>query len=112
MYVGSRDDRGCQVHVLVGDNPRWQYRLRHVGGLSPSGFEWGYGGQGPSDTALSLLVDALGEDDLVGGHANAGSDARTLARAFEQEIVAQLPRHRDWVLTQAEILAWSEEHLA
>lgn len=29
---------------------------------SPSGFSWGFGGSGPSQLALAILADALGDD--------------------------------------------------
>src|ERR1051326_4717889 len=32
---------------------------------SPTGFEWGYGGSGPSQLALALLTDALGHDEMA-----------------------------------------------
>ncbi|MBT9252140.1 MAG: hypothetical protein KM296_00220 [Brockia lithotrophica] len=33
--------------------------LHHVERHSPTGFEWGYGGSGPADLALSILHDYL-----------------------------------------------------
>lgn len=35
---------------------------------SPSGFAWGYGGSGPAQLALALLVDALGDVELAETH--------------------------------------------
>jgi hypothetical protein len=35
---------------------------------SPSGFAWGYGGSGPAQLALALLVDALGDRELAERH--------------------------------------------
>jgi hypothetical protein len=32
---------------------------------SPTGFAWGYGGSGPAQLALALLVDALGDAELA-----------------------------------------------
>ena len=32
-------------------------RIKHICAHSPDGFEWGYGGSGPADTALSILHD-------------------------------------------------------
>ena len=37
------------------------HRLRHVVHHSPTGLEWGYGGSGPADTALSILADYFEE---------------------------------------------------
>lgn len=33
--------------------------LKHVVWHSPDGFQWGYGGSGPADLALSILTDYL-----------------------------------------------------
>ncbi len=35
--------------------------LRHIVHHSPTGFEFGYGGSGPADLALSILADYFGE---------------------------------------------------
>ena len=35
-------------------------RLKHIVRHSPTGLEFGYGGSGPADTALSILTDLLG----------------------------------------------------
>ena len=35
--------------------------LRHIIHHSPTGFEFGYGGSGPADLALSILADYFGE---------------------------------------------------
>ncbi len=32
---------------------------------SPTGFEWGYGGSGPHQLALALLMDATGDNDVA-----------------------------------------------
>jgi len=35
---------------------------------SPTGFAWGYGGSGPAQLALALLVDAVGDTELALAH--------------------------------------------
>lgn len=39
------------------------YPLPHLVRHSPDGFEYGYGGSGPSDLARSIVGDLLGERD-------------------------------------------------
>lgn len=56
IYRGSRLHNG-DVSVTVDGEP-----LRHVVVHSPSGFNWGYGGSGPADLALSILADFFGEN--------------------------------------------------
>lgn len=53
-YVAGRTADG--VRAFVGTN-NGQVPLRHVVRHSPTGFEMGYGGSGPADLALSILVD-------------------------------------------------------
>ncbi len=48
---------------------------------SPSGFEWGYGGSGPADLALNILLEATGERDFAAEH----------HQAFKRAFVAPLP---------------------
>jgi hypothetical protein len=62
-YRGTRRRGGCQVDVRAVVNGRpaseWTplvHQVRH----SPTGFEWGYQGSGPSDLARSILHDHLG----------------------------------------------------
>ena len=59
QYRGRRLPDGCVIERRCGQ--RWQ-RLSPLPSLklrnhSPTGFEWGYGGSGPSQTALALLLD-------------------------------------------------------
>lgn len=58
-YFGVRRRGGCLVNVLRDDGT--VAPLRHVMLHSPTGFEWGYGGSGPADLALSILCDVLEE---------------------------------------------------
>lgn len=57
IYYGKRCQLGGTISVREGDKTR---SLRHVVRHSPTGLEWGYGGSGPGDTALSILVDFFG----------------------------------------------------
>ena len=38
--------------------------LRHIERHSPDGFQWGYGGSGPSDLALSILTHFCEKKDI------------------------------------------------
>lgn len=52
---------GGQV-ILVIDNDGSSKLLLHIVRHSPDGFNWGFGGSGPADTALSILTDCVGND--------------------------------------------------
>lgn len=76
-YIAKRV--GAMPHVSVEENgikrpldPRLDL-CNH----SPDGFEWGYGGSGPSQLALAICADALGDDRL----------ACRVYQTFKQEVI-------------------------
>lgn len=94
------------VVVTVDGGP-----LPHAVYHSPTGMEWGYGGSGPADLALSILADYLGERSDVraylkhGGLAGEPPLSLRLHQAFKWDFVARWPRE-GWRLTGAEIAQW------
>ena len=79
LYHGVRHgDGNCEVFV---DEPPTSTPLRGAGtssralplhlelrNHSPTGFAWGYGGSGPAQLALAILMDATGEQTLALRH--------------------------------------------
>jgi hypothetical protein len=61
---------------------------------SPTGFEWGYGGSGPADLALNILLDYLPYEE-----------AERLYQRFKWDVVARVPREGG-VITEQQILDW------
>lgn len=99
MYVGKRGPGGCDVaklRYLDGGKTR-RSRLRHVVRHSPTGLEWGYGGSGPADLALSLCVDALGKEL-----------AEELYQEFKWRVVVHLPWN-GWRLSRSYIQEWAAQ---
>lgn len=64
---------------------------------SPSGFGWGYGGSGPAQLALALLVDVVGAERAV-----------TFHQDFKWQRIAPLPKDTDWSMTASDVLSWVE----
>ena len=60
-YLGMRDPKGEAVVKLNGQ-PFDPARSQRVRNHSPSGFEWGYGGSGPAQLALAILLEEVDED--------------------------------------------------
>ena len=56
-YAGIRLEDGVEVVKIVNGR---QSPLPHLVHHSLSGFEWGYGGNGPADLARSIVGDVLG----------------------------------------------------
>lgn len=58
VYLGFNTGIGAQkIRVITGNSNK---PLKHIVLHSPEGFQWGYLGSGPADTALSILADYLG----------------------------------------------------
>jgi hypothetical protein len=87
-YEGRRT--GHAVDVTVNGKPL-DPRL-DLWNHSPSGFEWGYAGSGPTQLSLALLSDHFGDDD----------QALVVYQRFKWQVVVKLPRRR-WMLTGREI---------
>lgn len=62
IYYGYNTGPGSQVVWVVTPKDE-KYILKHICRHSPDGFQWGYGGSGPADTALSILHDCVGKKD-------------------------------------------------
>jgi hypothetical protein len=70
-YVGKRSDAedGSNVMVHEGTKPPRPLRLYlEEVNHSPTGFEWGYGGSGPSQLAFAILADFTGDTETALQH--------------------------------------------
>jgi hypothetical protein len=94
-YAGSRDASGAVVVMCDGQalDPRPSQK---VWNHSPDGFEWGYGGSGPAQLALAILL----REGIGTGAAEA------LHQRFKTEVIARLPRLGAWTLTGEEVRRW------
>ena len=63
-YLGMRGPKGDAVVKLNGQ-PFDPSRSQRVRNHSPSGFEWGYGGSGPAQLALAILLEEVDEDSAL-----------------------------------------------
>ena len=70
-------------------------KLKHIECHSPDGFEWGYGGSGPADLALSILADFTGSKEL----------AYKYHQAFKWEFIANLAKEQ-WKIEGKHIQEW------
>jgi hypothetical protein len=81
-------------------DPRLDFENR-----SPTGFECGYMGSGPRQLAIAILADYL-RDKFLGDR----DRAAYLSYYFMADVIAQLPRDRDWQLTAEEIEQFLERY--
>lgn len=96
QYSATRTGGRARIEVAGGGkrNP-----LKHIVRHSPDGFEWGYGGSGPSDTALSIMMD------YFGGWPDGSRKATKNYQQFKWEFIANAPQE-GFVITTKQIEAW------
>ena len=86
------------------------YPLPHIVYHSPTGFETGYGGSGPSDLALAILADHFGESERTVRQGLAGRASRAvhLYQLFKFDFIVsrQLTVGASYTITSEEIEAW------
>lgn len=118
MYKGSRrkDDVEVRIiHLQEGEEGFVSGLLPHIPFHSPSGFEWGYGGSGPADLALAILVDYLDEHPPSQGWEDrkrfdqwtVTSRAWKLHQPFKRDVVAGFDD--EWELDETQIAKWLKE---
>lgn len=79
--------------VYVDEVPLDPRASQKIMNHSPDGFNWGYGGSGPSQLALAILLDYYGS----------GAPELNFYQTFKFRVIANLPRESDWKLTGLEI---------
>lgn len=89
----QRDTDGGFIVVKDGQvlSPKASQKLINH---SPNGFNWSYGGSGPAQLALALLLDVTGDKEV----------AQRWYQDFKWQVVAGLDRH--WRITGDEIKQW------
>ena len=96
VYVGYRQRGRAIVEKLPGGERLTPERSLELANHSPTGFEWGYGGSGPAQLALALLLDYTNDEEVALAHYT----------EFKNEAVSQLdctgPGSR-WRLTGSDI---------
>jgi hypothetical protein len=95
VYRGYRFGGRC---VVTRDGKKVNPRL-DLFNHSPSGFEWGYGGSGPAQTALAILADFLHDDDR----------AVLLHQKFKWDVISKMP-HKDWRINEVVLRGWLKLH--
>lgn len=84
--------------VTLDGKPLDPARSQQLWNHSPDGFMWGYGGSGPAQLALAILL-ALGLDN---------QRAVELHQRFKFDVIAQLAQEEDFVLSGHDLRQWIE----
>lgn len=99
-YIGRpadpHHDLAAEVVVVHDEADRriLTHRMHH----SPGGFEWGYGGSGPSDLARSLLWDVLDREP-----------DRALYHKFKFDFIANFTQGAPFSLDESYVWDWLQE---
>lgn len=121
FYTGKRLQQGCKILVtpdITGMSEELPLRT-DLRNHSPTGFEWGYNGSGPSQTALAILAHHLKDEtnhpsllyvlrltkapssEELGNIALADYLALQYYQTFKALVVSKLPE--EWQLTSNDI---------
>ena len=97
-FHGKRDSEG--ICHLYKSNDEYQVeilpdRSQKVYNHSPDGFERGYGGSGPSQLSLAIMLEATDDD----------RKALNLYQGFKFDVVSGLP-YAEWTIPIEKIEAW------
>ena len=104
VYEADREKWGRSIKVNMGGDfywldPRPSQKMRNH---SPDGFEWGYGGSGPAQLALAILLDLLGEDHQPAAQAH--------YQNFKDAFIAHAAKD-GFRIEDAEVFAWLRDIL-
>lgn len=94
VYRGSRGRNGEWL-VYRNARPLSPRRSLRVRNHSPTGFSWGFGGSGPAQLALALLMDLVGDDEAVRQY-----------QRFKWDVVSTWPQDGSWEIGEGEIFRW------
>lgn len=72
---------------------------------SPTGFSWGYGGSGPSQSAYAILRTALAEY-FDGNETKAVFYAKRLYQRFKWDFIAKIDMNKDFILEYTKVEYW------
>jgi hypothetical protein len=94
--IKTKDLLGPLLVYVSGSNSNYDLSPKPSQALinhSPDGFAWGYGGSGPAQLALAILLDYTGDRER----------SLALYQDFKWQYVAHWPQQGDWTLTAEEI---------
>jgi len=103
-YIGTYDPMGTPRIVVIADGQA--SLLPHYVRHSPLGFNWGYAGSGPAESARCLLAHALRK------HPNKQGDMPTIDgvyMAFKFEVIAKI-RREGFDMTPRYVRSWYKAH--
>jgi hypothetical protein len=84
----------CYVEVFKpGKSPYPLQERQDIVNHSPTGIAWGYGGSGPAQCALAILMDYFEDEER----------ARALYQQFKFAVIARFAPNSDWTLNGRQV---------
>ena len=111
-YYGHAATTERPASVMVRDQ-RPQALAHHVR-HSPTGFNWGYGGSGPSELSRCILLDSFGITECPFAPKECqcqSSWVEPTYQGFLSDVVSKLAKDEDWKLYQQDIADWVFDYL-
>jgi hypothetical protein len=91
------DANGCRTtEVMVNGQPLEPELSLKLRNHSPTGFEWGYGGSGPAQLALAILLWVL-----------IAPEALQLYQLFKFQVIGGLNRDH-WIMADHDVRTWAQ----
>jgi hypothetical protein len=102
VYQGVRNPETGKLRILRFDSSAETIRplnpRNDLYNHSPDGFEVGYHGSGPAQTALAILADHLRDDER----------AVRLHQEFKRAVIAKIDRQADFAIADDDVDGWLE----
>lgn len=90
----------AERRVWIGSEELSPVKSQGVTNHSPDGFSWGYGGSGPAQLALAILMHYVPADKAMAAYQD-----------LKWEIIAGLPAG-DWEIPEKQVKDWIKAKLA
>ena len=104
IFEGIAHQTPFSRDVLITDENRSTILLKPdrsqaVKNHSPDGFNWGYGGSGPAQLALAILLEVTGDERTALAHYH----------NFERQVIAAITsQETNWEMEEQKIIEWLE----
>lgn len=85
--------------VYIDERALKPNRSQAIYNHSPDGFNWGYGGSGPAQLALALLLEFTSEEN-----------ATRYYQKFKWDVIAKLPK-KDFEIPVSDVTGWIVENI-
>lgn len=113
IFAGSRSkfsEFSTSVYFwLEGERPRDLPLTLEIVNHSPTGFEWGYGGSGPSQLALAIVYWTLALATAA-DEEEAEDIALRYYQGFKEQFVAKFPKE-GWQISSETVLSWLDNKI-